>query len=131
MFEFLTVADVLEIHESQLERFGGGAGIRDLGILESAVAQPKASLGGEYVHGDIFEMAAAYLFHIVNNHAFIDGNKRTGLLAALVFLDTNGVSLTEDSDLLYDLTVGVAEGRVPKSDVVDRLRKLAGDGEDR
>ncbi len=131
MFEFLTVADVLEIHESQLERFGGGAGIRDLGILESAVAQPQASFGGEYVHGDIFEMAAAYLFHIVNNHAFVDGNKRTGLLAALVFLDTNGVSLTEDSELLYDLTVGVAEGRVPKSDVVDRLRKLAGDGEDR
>ncbi len=125
MFEFLTVEDVLEIHESQLERFGGGAGIRDLGLLESAVAQPQASFGGEYVHGDIFEMAAAYLFHIVNNHAFVDGNKRTGLLAALVFLDTNGVALTEDSEFLYDLTLGIAEGRIPKSDVGYRLRHLA------
>ncbi len=125
MFEFLTVEDVLEIHESQLERFGGGAGLRDVGLLESAVAQPQASFGGEYVHGDIFEMAAAYLLHIVNNHAFVDGNKRTGLLAALVFLDTNGVSLPEESELLYELTMGVAEGRIPKSEVVDRLRELA------
>jgi death-on-curing protein len=125
VFEFLTVEDVLEIHESQLERFGGGAGLRDVGLLESAVAQPQASFGGEYVHGDIFEMAAAYLLHIVNNHAFVDGNKRTGLLAALVFLDTNGVSLPEESELLYELTMGVAEGRIPKSEVVDRLRELA------
>lgn len=87
---FLTVEDVLQLHDDQLERFGGSAGIRDRGVLESAVAVAKATFDGKLLHGDIFEMAAAYAFHIAENQPFLDGNKRSGLDAALVFLDVNG-----------------------------------------
>ncbi len=76
--EFLTLEDVLEIHALQLARYGGADGLRDPGLLESALAQPQASFGGDFVHESLFAMAAAYLFHIVSNHAFVDGNKRTG-----------------------------------------------------
>ena len=99
--EFLDVEDVLELHRLQLQRFGGGDGVRDRGLLESAAAQPQSSFGGTYTHDGLFAMAAAYLFHIVQNHAFVDGNKRTGLLAALVFLDLNGISIDHDSEALY------------------------------
>ena len=84
--KFLTLDDVIEIHGEMIARYGGSDGIRDKGLLESAVATPQASFGGDYVHTDVFEMAAAYLFHIVKNHPFIDGNKRTGAMAAFVFL---------------------------------------------
>ena len=86
---FLDVDDIIELHASQLELFGGGAGLRDQGLLESAVAQPQASFGGHLAHDGLFAMAAAYLFHLVSNHPFVDGNKRIGLIAALVFLDLN------------------------------------------
>src|SRR4030042_4939895 len=90
---FLTLGEVLEIHRDQIKRYGGDPDIRDLRLLQSAVAIPASSFGGQYFHGDLFEMGAAYLFHIVQNHPFIDGNKRTGAVAALVFLDLNGVTL--------------------------------------
>lgn len=123
--EFLTVEVVLALHQRQLDRFGGGAGLRDLGLLESAVAQPQASFGGTYAHEGLFVMAAAYLFHIVSNHPFVDGNKRTGLLAAQVFLDVNGVSLEHESEAFYALTIGVAEGRIAKSAVAAELERIA------
>ena len=94
---FLNVDDVLDLHAAQLELYGGGAGLRDRGLLESAVAQPQTSIGGAFVHDGLFAMAAAYLFHIVSNHPFVDGNKRTGLLAALVFLDLNGIAIEHPS----------------------------------
>ncbi len=122
--EFVSVDDVLDLHAWVLDRYGGGAGIRDRGLLESAVAQPASSFGGEFVHGDLFAMAAAYLFHIVRNHPFVDGNKRAGLMAALVFLDLNGVSLLEHSEALYDLTIAVAEGRCDKAGIARELRRL-------
>ena len=84
--EFLTVEDVLQIHDEQLSAYGGATGIRDQGLLESAVAMPQASFGGAYLHEDLPHMAAAYAFHIAQNQPFLDGNKRTGLVAALVFL---------------------------------------------
>ena len=123
--EFLTVEDVIEIHALQLERFGGAAGVRDQGLLESAVAQPQMTFGGEFVHADLFAMAAAYFFHLVRNHAFVDGNKRVGLLAALVFLDINGIPVEHDSETLYQLTMAVAEGRADKEDVARVLRRVA------
>lgn len=123
--EFLTLEDVLEIHRLQLDRFGGGDGLRDLALLESAVAQPAATFGGAYLHADLFEMAAAYLFYVVSNHPFIDGNKRTGLLAALVFLDLNGVSLLGETDRFYELTIGVASGSLDKQAVTRGLRAAA------
>lgn len=123
--EFLTVEDVLEIHEMQLDRYGGGSGLRDHGLLESAVAQPKATFGGEFVHDGLFSMAAAYLFHIVSNHPFVDGNKRAGLLAALVFLDLNGITIEQGSETLYDLTMAVAAGRAKKEEIATTLARLA------
>ena len=121
--EFLTVE--LALVQRELDRFGGGAGLRDRGLLESAVAQPQASFGGTYAHDGLFAMAAAYLFHIVSNHPFVDGNKRAGLLAAQVFLDVNGVSLEYDSEAFYALTMGVAEGRIDKAAVAAELERIA------
>ncbi len=123
--EFLDVEDVIEIHATQLEVYGGSAGLRDRGLLESAVAQPQASFGGEFAHGGLFAMAAAYLFHIVSNHPFMDGNKRAGMLAAMVFLDLNGISIDRPSEALYELTMGVAEGRIEKAAVAVELERIA------
>lgn len=123
--EFLTVDVVLALHQRQLDRFGGGVGLRDRHLLESAVAQPQASFGGAYAHESLFAMAAAYLFHIVSNHPFFDGNKRAGLLAAQVFLDVNGVTLAHDSEAFYELTMGVAEGRIGKAAVAAELERIA------
>lgn len=122
---FLTVEAVLVLHQLQLQRFGGGEGLRDRGLLESAVAQPQASFGGTYAHEGLFAMASAYLFHIVSNHPFVDGNKRTGLLAAQVFLVRNGVSLERDSQSFYELTMGVAEGRIDKPAVAAEFERIA------
>ncbi|WP_309894222.1 type II toxin-antitoxin system death-on-curing family toxin [Archangium sp.] len=124
--DFLTLEDVLDIHTQQLARFGGGEGMRDRGLLESALAQPQATFGGEYVHPSLWEMAAAYLFHIVSNHPFIDGNKRVGLLAALVFLELNGTTLTQGSEELYELTMAVAAGSMTKAEVTAALMRIAG-----
>ncbi len=88
--DFLTLDDVLAMHDDQLERFGGSAGIRDMGALESAIAMTTATFDGEFLHQDLFNMAAAYAFHIAENQPFVDGNKRTALNAALVILDING-----------------------------------------
>ncbi len=92
--QFLTVEEVIKFHADQLRLYGGTDGIRDLGVLESAVATPKASFGGGFLHKDLFSMAAAYAFHIAENQPFLDGNKRTGLNAALSFLGLNGLSIT-------------------------------------
>lgn len=123
--EFLDIEDVVELHALQLARYGSTDGVHDRGLLDSALAQPQATLEGEFVHPDLFAMAAAYLFHVVQNHPFVDGNKRTGLLAALVFLDLNGISITHGSPGLYDLTLGVAEGRLTKAGVAETLRQIA------
>jgi death-on-curing protein len=123
--DFLTPEEVLDIHEMQLKRIGGGAGIRDQGLLESALAQPPATFDGQFIHEDLFAMAAAYLFHIARNHPFVDGNKRVGLLSALVFLDLNGLTLEHGSEALYELTMAVAEGRVDKAHVTTELRRIA------
>jgi len=123
--EFLSVEDVIEIRELQLARYGGADGLRDRGLLESALAQPQTSFGGTFAHEDLFAMAAAYLFHIVRNHAFVDGNKRTGLLSALVFLDINGISIEQGSEALYDLTMEVAQGKSDKETIGATLAQVA------
>lgn len=86
---FLTVDDVLALHADQIERFGGRAGIRDIGLLESDLGMPLATFQSESLHPSLAEMAAAYLFHIARNHPFLDGNKRVGLMAMLVFVALN------------------------------------------
>lgn len=122
---FLDIDDVIALHADQLAEFGGADGLRDRNLLDSAIAQPQASFGGHYVHDGLFAMAAAYLFHIVSNHPFVDGNKRTGLLAALVFLDINGTTIEQSSDELYELTMSVANGQIQKADVTAALACIA------
>ncbi len=119
---FLDLAEVLEIHVDQIERYGGTAGVRDLPLLLSALAMPTAGARGVYVHGTLFEIAAAYLFHIAKNHAFVDGNKRTALAAALTFLDLNGVTVEAPTGEMVSLVEGVVLGQVAKSEVVHWLR---------
>jgi death-on-curing protein len=115
--EFLELNDVLAIHLDQTTRYGGDASIRDAGLLESAVAQPQAGFGDNYLHSFPFEMAAAYLFHIVMNHPFADGNKRTGTVAALVFLDWNGIEIAAEPGDLAALTLNVTAGKFEKPEI--------------
>jgi len=91
--------------------------------------QPRAAFGNEYAHDGLYAMAAAYLFHSASNHPFVDGNKRTALLAALVVLDLNGLSIDHSSELLYDLTTGIAEGCIDKPQAVRELERIATGGE--
>ena len=117
--DFLTLEEVLEIHSPQLARFGGAAGVRDVGLLESVLSQPQASFGGQYVHEDLFEMASAYLFHVVSNHPFIDGNKRTALVAAELFPELNGFSLDAPEEECVLLTLSVAAGKNSEKETAD------------
>jgi len=121
--DFLSLAEVLEIHRDQIERYGGKAGIRDLGLLQSALAMPAAGFGGRFLLGDLFEMAAAYLFHITRNHPFVDGNKRTGAVAALVFLSLNGMEIEAGEDIFEQTVRAVAEGKMDKSAIAGFFRE--------
>ena len=124
---FLALNEVLEMHRDQIERYGGTTGIRDIGLLQSALAAPAAGFGGEYLHEDLFAMAAAYLFHIVRNHPFVDGNKRTGAVAAVVFLVLNGIEFEADEAVFEALIRAVAEGKADKAAVADFFRKHVGE----
>ncbi|MEQ9097085.1 MAG: type II toxin-antitoxin system death-on-curing family toxin [Phycisphaerales bacterium] len=122
---FLHVDQVLRLHRSLIKAYGGADGTRDVGLLLSALEQPRATFAGSYLHADLFEMAAAYLFHVVSNHPFIDGNKRTGAASAIVFLEVNGVEIEADEDGLYDITVAVASGKADKAEVAVFFRERA------
>ena len=121
---FLTIAEVLEIHSKQLDAHGGIHGIREQSLLESAAMTPQASFGGEYLHADLFEMAAAYAFHIAENQPFLDGNKRTALVSALAFLDINGYVILDPDGLLYLMLIDIANHSAGKSDLAGLLRSL-------
>jgi death-on-curing protein len=118
---FLTLDEVLEIHARQIEWYGGPEGVRDPGGLESAVATPMATFGGEFLHSTIPAMAAAYLFHICRNHPFVDGNKRTGANAAITFLLINDWEPGFNEDELVDLVLSVASGAMSKLAVTERF----------
>jgi death-on-curing protein len=119
---FLTLDDIIESHQNQIETYGGSHGIRDIGLLESAIAQPEASFDGQYLHADIFEMAAAYLYHLVMNHPFVDGNKRVGLEAALIFLEINNENLSASDEELVDLVLKTTAGQVGKREIAEFFR---------
>jgi death-on-curing protein len=122
---FLSLDEVAEIHADQLERYGGSPGIRDVGLLQSAIAMPESGFGDEYLHADLFEMAAAYLFHIVQNHPFIDANKRVGAMSAYAFLKLNGLTLTAQDREFESIVLSVAQGKMGKAAVAEFLRKHA------
>ena len=109
---FLTREVIDNIHADSLAFFGGSAGVRDDGLVESALG--SAQNAWFYGRGDLFEVAAAYAFHIAQAQAFIDGNKRTGIAAALTFLEYNGVPSRADDGTLYDAMIGIAERRLDK-----------------
>ena len=125
MIDFLTVEDVLQIHILQLERFGGAEGLRDLKLLESATAQAQASFNGDYLHPSLFDMASAYLYHLVLNHPFVDGNKRVALASALIFLELNGVEITQGTQELYNLTIKAAQSNTTKKQIAKELKRLS------
>jgi len=120
---FLDMDHIMRLHRSLIKQYGGTEGMRDVGLLQSAIAMPQASYDGEFLHGDIFEMAAAYLYHITQNHPFFDGNKRTGAAAAIVFLAINDIQIDNDEEGLVALTLSVATGQAGKNQIAEFFRK--------
>ena len=115
---FLSCKNILDIHDSMINFYGGAQGIRDIGLLESAIAQPRATFAGSFVHKSIHEMAAAYFFHIIKNHAFVDGNKRTGLVSTNSFLIANGYEFKWSTTKLYQLAIDVACSKTSKPELI-------------
>jgi death-on-curing protein len=121
-----TVEAVKTIHAEVLAAHGGGAGLRDLALLESAVAAPQTTMMGQPLFSDPIDIAAAYLFYLCRNHPFVDGNKRTALATCLVFLDENNLLPDEKLDLdgWEKLTLGVADSKLDRDQTAKQLRKL-------
>ena len=122
---FLTLDEVLAIQAEQIQRYGGSEGLRDSDLLASALAMPAATYGGEFLHSTLFEMGAAYLFHICSNHPFLDGNKRTALASCLAFLWLNDLDVVADPAEIADLVLGVADGSIGKAQVAVYLENRA------
>jgi death on curing protein len=120
----LSIDIVREIHAEALEKFGGLKSVRDENLLASAVLAPQSSFGGKSPYLDIVEVAAAYLFYICRNHPFLDGNKRTAMMAAIVFRRLNGIEPVLDSERWEQLMLDVAASKVDRDATTRRLRKL-------
>jgi len=119
------MGEVLLILQDQIRRYGGAYGVRDTNLLSSALAMPGASFEGSYLHKDLYEQAAAYAFHICQNHPFVDGNKRTALAAALVFLDVNGIQIEDPNEKLYDLMMAVSGKGKGKGEIASTFKRLS------
>jgi death-on-curing protein len=120
---FLTLEDVLALHDELIQRYGGTPGLRDAGLLEAALAMPQAGFGGQYFHEFPHEMGAAYLFHLVRNHAFIDGNKRVALACAILFFKINRVPYSITEEEAVKLTLAAASGQMDKGAVTAFFQK--------
>jgi death on curing protein len=117
--KFIDLETAIAIHDDLIETFEGSFGIRDIGLLESALSQPKATFFGKFLHPTIAEQAAAYLYHIAKNHAFIDGNKRTSVGVMEAFLRVNGYNLDLSDDELYELALKASTDKLKKTDVAN------------
>ncbi|MES2273819.1 MAG: type II toxin-antitoxin system death-on-curing family toxin [Chlamydiota bacterium] len=129
---FITLQEIIDDHAEIIRKYGGVEGIRDLGLLASAIEMPKAAMFGEYLHPTIFDQAAAYLFHIIRNHPFVDGNKRSGTMAALTFLRQNFIHIkfTEEQTLiLEELVVNTAEGKITKQQIAKFFSECCNESE--
>jgi death on curing protein len=120
----LSVEIVLEVHAQAIEMFGGSTGLRDVTLLESAVAAPQASFGAVSPFTDTVEVAGAYLYYLCKNHPFVDGNKRVALGSCLVFLQLNGYEPAPDSVEWENLTLAVAAGVISRDEATEKLRQL-------
>lgn len=114
LVEYLTVEEVIELQANLIKKYGGIHGIRDRNSLESALFAPKTTLFNQEMYPTIFDKAAAYLFHIISNHAFNDANKRTGYSVTLIFLETNRATINFNDDDFVDLILEVAKGKSSK-----------------
>jgi death-on-curing protein len=121
--KFLTPEQVITLHQLQITQFGGSPGVKEEALLLSALGQPESGTGDQYFHKDVFEMAAAYLFHLVKNHAFNDGNKRIAALTASVFLQVNGYAVTADEDEFEKLVYDAAQTLVTKAEIAEFFRR--------
>lgn len=120
---FLTLEDVLKIHTNQIKCYGGKTGVRDQNLLLSAIAQPLSTFDGQYLHQTLHDKAAAYFFHLCQNHPFIDGNKRVALVSALIFLDMNNQPIDYEQCALEKLTYAIAQGKSSKEEIACFLKK--------
>ncbi|MBD2043395.1 type II toxin-antitoxin system death-on-curing family toxin [Microcoleus sp. FACHB-672] len=121
--EFINKTAVLQIHARQIEIFGGSQGIRDSGLLESALAQPQATFVGNLLHATIHKQAAAYLYHLAMNHPFIDENKRTAFAVLDTFLRLNRYSLNLTNDQAYDLVIQVVQSEMSEAELGNFLEE--------
>jgi death-on-curing protein len=125
MIRFLTLAEVLLIYQDQIRRYGGAYGVRDISLLNSAIHVPQSTFEKRHLHATIPEMAAAYTYHICQNHALLDGNKRVSLASALVFLDLNGYDFQSTEEEAYDMIMSVALGEMDKKMLTDLFARHA------
>jgi death-on-curing protein len=125
MIKFLTLSEVLLILEDQIKNYGGKYGVKDLNLLSSAIYMPESSYDGQYLHKTIPAVAAAYAFHLCQNHPFIDGNKRTALASSLVFLDINGYEFNCKGETLYNEIMNVAKGEIKKEKLISFYEKYS------
>lgn len=120
-YTFLDFDRIVQLNRLAVKTFGGSDGVRDRGLIESAIYQPQASFGEQYLHETIYQMAAAYYYHISESQGFSDGNKRTGFLALFAFLKLNGCDLTIPDDYLWPILLDVASGTKSKGELADFL----------
>ena len=125
MIEFLTMSEVLLILEDQIRNYGGIYGVGDINLLSSAIHMPESTYDGKYLHETIPAMAAAYAFHICQNHPFIDGNKRVALASSLIFLDINEYEFNCKNETLYNEIMNVAKGNTKKEELIIFYEKYA------
>lgn len=121
--KFLAYAEVLAIHADQIVSFGGTVGVRDEGLLESALAQPQVTFDEKFLHSTIYEQAAAYLYHLAKNHPFVDGNKRTAFAVMDTFLRVNGYRLTLTNEDSYTLVLQAVTDQMDKSAIAALLKQ--------
>ena len=119
---FLTLTEVMAIHQNQIDNYGGSLGIKDQRMLDAALSQPKSGVIGRYLHPDIYSMAGAYLYHLAMDHPFIDGNKRVATVSALIFLELNNYELDVNEDLLKETVFKVAAGQLSKNELIEFIR---------
>ncbi len=117
--KYLSPHQVLFLHARLIEETGGSHGVRDMGLLLSALGRPMATFEGKDLHPTIYQKAAALSHSMINNHPFVDGNKRTGIGVAVLFLSLNGYVITASNQELLDLTLKIAQKRTTKDDLAN------------
>lgn len=120
---YVTLEQILVIHQDQIERYGGTSGIRTLSLLESAVLRPQSTFNGKELYTDIFEKAASLMHSLIRNHPFMDGNKRTGIVAGCVFLEINGVSLRISQEQLVTIAISIATKKMGIESITKCLKE--------